>query len=116
MRSYDYQRLEIGRVPSRAFSAIGQNFGVMFGLVLLLGVVPLGAAIFGLGAIGAASEGTEPAGIFNYFGFTAIALVALSVTVLVLTHAALTPVVIAHAEHRKGRFGEALRSSFSMLL
>jgi len=114
--SYGYERLEIGRVLSRAFSAIGQNFAVMFGLALLLGVIPLGAAIFGLGALGAATDGAEPFEMFNYFGVTAIALIALSVTVLVLTHAALTPVVIAHAEHRKARFGEALRDSLSLLL
>jgi hypothetical protein len=88
----------------------------MSGLALLLGVIPLGAAIFGLGALGAATDGAEPLEMFDYSGVTAIALIAVSVTVLVLTHAALTPVVIAHAEHRKARFGEALRDSLSMLL
>jgi len=80
-------------------------------------VIPIIGMVVGISALAGMAAATEqPLGDFESFGVFAILIVALSVIVLVLTHAALTPIVVADSERRKATFGDALRKSFSRLL
>ena len=116
--SYDDNRMSVGRVFQRAFSALAQNPVVIIGLAFVVGALPGLVMSFLLVKMGFFSPAGLQSGAFSFRTLMGATFVSTLVGIVIaaLVQGALTRAVVTASEGRRATFGESIATGLRVIL
>jgi uncharacterized membrane protein len=116
--SYDDNRMSIGRVFQRAFSAVTQNPLVVLGLALFVGALPGLVMSYLFVKLGFFAPAALQSGAFSFRAMMGATLLSslVGIVIAALVQGALTRAVVTANEGRRASFGESIATGLRVIL